>query len=217
MGAATDDEATWDLRKLPHEVGEALGELKAQRTVTLRDGDELLGTVRFTPTVLEGRVLDTKTGTLGPRQEVSPHPPRHPGDVTVVATGTKLTDQARARLSESLGGGYIVVDIAQAPPTADVVLVHAVSPQLIGLLAANFPQARILVIELLDDDLHIDVRGPVGRLLDAGAHAYLSRGPVEQVGHSVRRVLENPPASELEQPDERTGQTPQVAARPPQG
>lgn len=49
-----------------------------------------------------------------------------------------------------------------------------------------FPRAHILITEILDEELGLDVRGPVGRLLDAGAHAYLPRRPVEQLAQNVR-------------------------------
>lgn len=163
--------------------------LVAHRGATLVDGGAPVGTLAFSPAVLEGVVVETEPS--------APPGPAEREDVTVVATGTKLSAAARARLSESLGPAYVVVDVSDAPTTTDVVLIHAVSPQLVGMLRATFPQARILVTELLDDELGLDVRGPVGRLLDAGAHAYLPRGPVEQVGRSVRRVLETPAAGEL--------------------
>ncbi|SDS07158.1 hypothetical protein SAMN04488570_1065 [Nocardioides scoriae] len=189
MRGDSGDHPTWDLADLPGEVRVALETLVAHRGVVLVDGGAPVGSLAFSPAVLEGVVVDPAPA--------DPSGPAEREDVTVVATGTKLSAAARARLSESLGPAYVVVDVSEAPPTTDVVLIHAVSPQLVGVLRATFPRARVLVAELLDDELGLDVRGPVGRLLDAGAHAYLPRGPVEQVGRSVRRVLETPAAGEL--------------------
>ena len=66
---------------------------------------------------------------------------------------------------------------------------HAVSHQLVGAWAQMFPQARIVVTEILDEELGLDVRGPVGILLDAGADAYLPPRPIEDVARNVHQFL----------------------------
>ena len=108
-----------------------------------------------------------------------------------------MSDSARTRLNDAFGDSYLVLDFADAPSTADVVLTHAVSHQLIGRWTVMFPQARILVTEILDEELGLDIRGPLGRFLDAGAHAYLPRRPVEQLARNVDGYLASQAHPEL--------------------
>jgi hypothetical protein len=140
--------------------------------VDLVRSGESVGTLAFRPTVLEGVLLP-------PAVENSLDRGREPEGVKVVVTTMRMSDAARTRLSDAFGDSYLVVDFADAPSTADVVLTHPVSTQLINRWTLMFPQARILVTEILDEELGLDVRGPVGRLLDAGAHGYLPRRPVD--------------------------------------
>jgi hypothetical protein len=109
-------------------------------------------------------------------------------DVTVVATAMKLPDAARASLSDQLGSGYIVVDMQSAPPTADVLLVPPISPQLIGHLRSMFPQARIVAAEFEDETLGISYLGAIRRLLDAGAETYLTSSSIPQLATQLDRV-----------------------------
>jgi DNA-binding NarL/FixJ family response regulator len=118
-------------------------------------------------------------------------------DVTVVATATKLSDAARRRLSDELGPGYIVLDLLKAPTTADVVLTHPVSPQLLGSLRASFPNARVIVTEIDDEELGVSHPGPVSRLLDAGASAYLPPRPLREVASSIHAYLTGSDAPQL--------------------
>eukprot|EP01032_Pedospumella_encystans_P034852 gene34852-39408_t len=67
-----------------------------------------------------------------------------------------LSDTARADLSAQLGPGYVVVDIKKAPPTTNIGLTTVVSGQLIGILRAQFPQARILLAEIHDAGPRLD-------------------------------------------------------------
>ncbi|HET7659676.1 MAG TPA: hypothetical protein VFK66_04740 [Oryzihumus sp.] len=136
----------------------------------------------FTPAVLDGAVLP-------------PDPPGGPGrgaqreGTKVVATTMLMSDAARRRLSDAFGPDYLVLDFTEAPSTADIVLTQPVSPQLTHRWTVMFPQAQVLVTEILDPEFGLDVSGPVGRLLDAGAHAYLPPRPVEQVAENVRAYL----------------------------
>lgn len=114
--------------------------------------------------------------------------------VTVVATSMKLSTSARARLSTNLGSRYVVVDIRAAPPTTDVLLVPSTSPQLIGALRAEFPNARVVVAEIDDDELGVRYSGPVQRLISAGVDAYLSASTLQQAAAGLDRALTQGPA-----------------------
>jgi len=151
---------------------------------------ERVGTLAYQSAVLEGVLLT-------PAEEGSPDQAREPEGVTVVATTMLMSDGARSRLRDAFGPSYLVLDVADAPPTADVVLTHPVSHQLIGRWTVMFPRARILVTEILDEEFGLDVRGPVGRLMDAGADAYLPRRPVEQIAHDVHGYLASEGHQEL--------------------
>lgn len=102
-------------------------------------------------------------------------------NVTVVAVAMELSDTARARLSAELGPGYIVLDLGSAPSTIDVLLAPATSPQLLGHLRQHFPAARVVIAEIDDDELGVRHVGPVTRLLEAGASAYLPPRPIAQI------------------------------------
>lgn len=164
--------------------------LVGQEVPVTRDG-ETIGTLLMAPTsttALEGIVLPDE----GARAEV----PR-PDGVAVVATAMKLDAQARERLSAELGEDYIVLDLLEAPSTADVLLTHPVSPQLIGRLRGMFPQARVVVAEIDDDELGVSYTGPVARLMDAGAEAYLPPRPVERIGRELGAFLEGTGSPQL--------------------
>lgn len=197
---------TLDLETLPREVRSAVEAVVAGAEVTLRLEGRDLGALAFRPSVLEGTVVG------GPRTEPEPAGPgRVPDGVTVVATATKLSDAARRRLSDELGPDYIVLDLLEAPPTADVLLTHPVSPQLLGSLRGMFPDARIIVTEIEDEELGVSQPGPVSRLLDAGACAYLPPRPLREVASSVHAYLTGSGAPQLTAGDgvtERAGALP---------
>lgn len=176
---------TLDLESLPREVRSAVKAMVAGYEVTLRREGRDVGVLAFRPAVLEGTVVS------GPQPfAAEPAPPEvAPDGVTVVATATKLSDAARRRLSDELGPDYIVLDLLKAPSTADVVLTHPVSPQLLGSLRAGFPNARVIVTEIDDEELGVIHPGPVSRLLDAGASAYLPPRPLREVASSVHAYL----------------------------
>jgi len=146
----------------------------------------------FRPSVLEGMVVAAPQAAAD-----LPDTGRVPDGVTVVATATKLSDAARRRLSDELGADYIVLDLLKAPPTADVVLTHPVSPQLLGSLRGMFPDARIIVTEIEDEELGVSQPGPVSRLLDAGACAYLPPRPLREVAASMHAYLTGSGAPQL--------------------
>lgn len=177
--------ASLELETLPRNVRDAVEAALAGHEVTVRREGRDLGVLAFRPAVLQGAVVS------GPRVDpAEPAPPEAVRDgVTVVATATKLSDAARRRLSDELGPDYIVLDLLKAPTTADVLLTHPVSPQLLGSLRAGFPNARIIVTEIDDEELGVSQLGPVSRLLDAGASAYLPPRPLREVASNVHAYL----------------------------
>ncbi len=187
--------APLDLALLPADVRTAIESIMATGEVEIVRSGEPVGTLTYQSAVLEG-VLHP------PAEESVPDRVREGEGVKVVVTTMRMSDAARARLRDAFGPQYLVLDFADAPPTADVLLTHAVSHQLIGRWTLMFPQARILVTEILDEELGLDVRGPVGRLMDAGAHAYLPRRPVEQIAQGVHGYLASLDRPLLESGDE---------------
>ncbi|GAA2872479.1 hypothetical protein GCM10020220_072190 [Nonomuraea rubra] len=109
--------------------------------------------------------------------------------MTVVATAMDLSAAARVALSTQLGADYVVLDMHAAPATADVLLVPPASPQLIGRLRMLFPKARVIVTEIEDEELGVQYHGPVRRLLDAGAEAYLPPASVPQLARQLEYTL----------------------------
>ena len=78
------------------------------------------------------------------------------------------------------------------------ILTHPVSPQLLGILRQQFPNARVLITEIEDEELGVRYAGPVSRLLDAGAAAYLPPRPIAEVAANVHFYLQQESAPMLE-------------------
>ena len=173
-----------ELDDLPPEVRALLEAAVVGEEVRLTRGGEPLGTLSFTPRVLHGTVLHAEDEA----DEDEPATP-HTEGVTVVATAMRLSKAVRARLSEEFGDDYLVIDMKQAPPTVDVLLVPPGTPQLVHCLRDMFPDARVVVTEIEDDELGVSYAGQVGRMLDAGASAYLPPRPIAQVAAGVRHHL----------------------------
>ncbi len=170
-----------DLDELPPDVCAALEAAIAGDGITLTHSGRPIGSLEFRSIVLEGTVID------GPAQPTSPTP--IPDGLTVVATAMPLSDTARRRLSDEFGADYIVLDITEAPTSADVLLAHPISPQLLGHLRHQFPNARVVITEIEDEELGVRYSGPVSRLLDAGASAYLPPGPIDELAANVHAYL----------------------------
>ena len=85
-------------------------------------------------------------------------------------------------LADRLGSGFAVRDIRSDGPSADIVLAPPSSPQLIARLKRMFPDALVVITELEDLVRGVDLRGPVGRALDAGADAYYVARSTEALG-----------------------------------
>ncbi|GGN08587.1 hypothetical protein GCM10009721_40560 [Terrabacter tumescens] len=185
-----------DLEALPPDVRAAVDAMLAGQEVTLRRDGREIGVLVHRPSVLVGTVvggLEPGRGDGDPEEAA----PRVPEGAMVVATATKLSKAARQRLSDELGAGYVVLDLLKAPTSADVVLTHPVSPQLLGSLRMMFPDARIIVTEIEDDELGVSAPGPVSRLLDAGASAYLPPRPLREVAANVHAYLTGSGAPQL--------------------
>ncbi len=92
-------------------------------------------------------------------------------------------------LADELGRDYVVLDFHDAPASTDVLLVNPVSPQLLGRLRDRYPRARVIVTEIDDEELGATHAGPVSRLLDAGATAYLPPQDISGVAANVHAYL----------------------------
>lgn len=160
-------------------------DLVTSGSVLLRAKGKTLGTLTYSSAVLEGSILP---------DPVTDHADR-PDDLRegtkVLATTMRLSSRARDQLRQSFGPDWVVLDLHDAPDTAEVVLTSPHSPQLTHRWTLLFPHAQIIVTEIYDPELGLDITGPVGRLLDAGAHAYLPPRPLEQVAENVMAYLES--------------------------
>ncbi|MDF5757643.1 hypothetical protein [Spongiactinospora sp. TRM90649] len=173
-----------DVARLPEDVVALIDALEpGENLVITRDGRSIAA-ISSTVEVLQGTIVDRETS-----DEADDQPPVDYDDVTVVATTMKLSAKARTSLSTRLGADYIVLDIKAAPATADVLLVPPGSPQLIASLRSMFPKARVIVTEIEDDELGVNYPGPVQRLLDAGADAYLPPLTVPRLAMQLDHTL----------------------------
>jgi len=158
--------------------------------------DALQAAIGGQPVVLlsEGQpvgVLEVRTLGLASSAAATAHTSAgpHGEGVVVVATAMPLSEAARRRLSDELGDHYLVIDMAKAPSSADVLLIPPVSPQLIAHLRGQFPNARLVITEIEDEELGIMYAGPVSRLLNAGASAYLPSRPIAQIATGLHAHL----------------------------
>jgi hypothetical protein len=184
---------TPDLETLPREVRSAVEAMVAGREVTLRREGGDVGVLAFRPAVLEGTVVSgpqpSAAESATPEAAPEATPEAAPDGVTVVATATKTVRRRAPSALRRTGARLHRLDLLKAPSTADVVLTHPVSPQLLGSLRAGFPSARVIVTEIDDEELGVSHPGPVSRLLDAGASAYLPPRPLREVASSVHAYL----------------------------
>lgn len=103
-----------------------------------------------------------------------------------IVTALPLRKRARERLALLLGAR--VVDVRDPCDDPHMVLTPSCSPQLIGALRRKYPGARVVIVELDDWDLDIEIRGPVKRLLNAGADAYLLADSMEELAAKIGRT-----------------------------
>jgi hypothetical protein len=69
------------------------------------------------------------------------------------------------------------------------VLAPSCSPQCVAALKRAYPTARIVVVELEDWDFNVSLPGPVKRVLNAGADAYLLADSIEQLAQQLQPRL----------------------------
>ncbi|EMD24461.1 hypothetical protein [Amycolatopsis azurea] len=167
----SDQSERWvDATQLPEELVALIDTLRPGENVLITRNGETIGTI-------SGAARET------------PVPSADSEDITVVATAMKLSASARDSLSDRLGPGYLVLDLHSAPPTVDVLLVPPASPQLIGNFRALYPKARIVITEIEDAELGVKYEGPVRRLLDAGAEAYLPSSTIPRLAEQLDRTM----------------------------
>ncbi|WP_206067282.1 hypothetical protein [Nonomuraea composti] len=175
-----------DVAGLPGDLVELIDGLEpGESLVVTRDGASI-ATISSTVAVVQGTVVDPTAGTA---DEETDEPTVDYDSVTVVATAMELSAAARTMLSDQLGADYVVLDMHAAPTTADVLLVPPGSPQLIGALRAMFPKARVVITEIEDHELGVQYHGPVRRLLDAGADAYLPPASLPRLARQLEYTL----------------------------
>jgi DNA-binding NarL/FixJ family response regulator len=122
----------------------------------------------------------------------------------VVVTAFPLKGPGRAQLAAQLGDVEIL-DMRDAVSAADLVLAPSCSPQCISALKGAYPTARVVVVELDDRDFNVSLPGPVKRVLNAGADAYLLADSIEELAQQLQRrhphpFTEETAVSELAQP-----------------
>ena len=126
-------------------------------SVLLRRDGNTIGTLTYSPAVLEGTIVPASaTDHATKRSDLRE-------GTKVLATTMRLSSPARDLLRQSFGPNWVVLDFHDAPDTADVVLTCAHSPQLTHRWTLLFPQAQIIVTEIVDPEFGLDISGPVGR------------------------------------------------------
>jgi hypothetical protein len=109
-----------------------------------------------------------------------------------VVCAVALKQHAREKLAEMLGDVHLV-DIREPVVSADVVLVPSCAPQTVTRLKEAYPSARLIVVELEDWDRDIELSGPVTRLRQAGADAYVTADSLEDLAHQLTTSEPNEP------------------------
>ncbi|GAA1987182.1 hypothetical protein [Kitasatospora viridis] len=132
---------------------------------------------------------EARTEPAGPAEAAEPLVGSATGSrPVVVVTAIALKPPAREALAERLGPGHIVVDIREAGPDADIVLIPAVSAELLGLLRGQFPQARLLATEFTDDSYDADFRGPISRILSSDIDGYFMAPTMDDLARVTRNA-----------------------------
>ncbi|GAA3541774.1 hypothetical protein GCM10022419_022340 [Nonomuraea rosea] len=173
-----------DVARLPDDVVALIDALEPGENVVLTRDGASIATISSTVDVVQGAVVDREA----PDEAEDQAPIDYEG-VTVVATAMELSAAARVALSTQLGDDYVVLDMHAAPATTDVLLVPPGSPQLIGALRSMYPKARVVITEIEDHELGVQYHGPVRRLLDAGADAYLPPATVPLLARQLDYTL----------------------------
>lgn len=109
-----------DLSMLPPDIASAVEAAIAGHNITVTRSGKVIGELEFRSSVLDGLDLPTREETE-PKRAV-------PAGATVIATAMELSDAPRSKLSAEFGEGYVVLDLADAPPSSDVLLVPPGEP-----------------------------------------------------------------------------------------
>ena len=124
-------------------------------------------------------------------------------DRPTIVAALPLQEAAREHLARLLGAR--VLDVRDPCDDADLVLTPSSSPQLIDALKDRYGGARVVVVELDDWEHDIELGGPVKRLLQAGADAYLVADSVDELAGKLRAAptaaADQPSASPAELPE----------------
>jgi len=121
-------------------------------------------------------------------------------DRPVVVTAVPLTAAARDRLARGVGD-VEVYDIRDDVLAADLVITPPCSPQAVAALKRAYPTARLVVAELEDEEFDVHLPGPVKRLRNAGADAYLTADSLDDLAAQLRSAQPAPPPEDRA-PDE---------------
>lgn len=114
-----------------------------------------------------------------PAELVDPRP--------TVVCAIPLDATARARLAGLLGD-VDLVDVRDVVDGAAAVLAPSCSPQTLEALQRAYPSAKVVVVELLDDEHGIELGGPVTRSLNAGAEGYLTASSLADLARQLTSV-----------------------------
>ncbi|MEV0612444.1 hypothetical protein AB0I81_03900 [Nonomuraea sp. NPDC050404] len=179
-----------DVTRLPEDIVTLLDALEPGENLVLTRDGEAIATISSTIEVLQGSIVDRAAPEEADEpDEAGDEGPIDYDGVTVVATAMELSAAARVALSDQLGEDYVVLDLHAAPTTADVLLVPPGSPQLIGGLKSMYPEARVIITEIEDPELGVNYHGPVRRLLEAGADAYLPPATLPRLARQLDYTL----------------------------
>ena len=85
-------------------------------------------------------------------------------------------------------GNVELVDVREVIDDAAAVLAPPCSPQTLAALQRTYPSARVVVVELADDEHGIELGGPVMRSLEAGAEGYLTASSLADLARQLTTV-----------------------------
>ena len=105
----------------------------------------------------------------------------------VVVCAIPLDDGARQLLAGMLGNVELI-DVRVVVDDAAAVLAPPCSPQTLAALQSTYPSAKVVVVELFDDEHGIELGGPVTRSLDAGAEGYLTASSLKDLARQLTSV-----------------------------
>ena len=104
-----------------------------------------------------------------------------------VVCAIPLDEVARTQLGAMLGNVELI-DVRDVVDDAAAVLAPPCSPQTLAALQRCYPSAKVVVVELFDDEHGIELGGPVTRSLDAGAGGYLTASSLADLARQLTSV-----------------------------